>query len=65
MRIRGGSGVFADLGEIRRHALGVVELTLRRVAINVVSERRAEVFADVPGFVTVDVSENLSIGSVW
>ena len=48
-----------DLGEIRRHALGVVEPTLRRAAINVVSERRAEVFADVPGLVTVDVSENL------
>lgn len=48
-----------DLGEIRRHALGVVEPTLRRVAINVVSGRRAEVFADVPGLVTVDVSENL------
>gem|GEM_PF-3773099 len=48
-----------DLGEIRRHALGVVEPTLRRAAVNVVSERRAEVFADVPGLVTVDVSENL------
>ena len=48
-----------DLGEIRRHAFGVVEPTLRRAAVNVVSERRAEVFADVPGLVTVDVSENL------
>ena len=48
-----------DLGEIRRHAVGVVEPTLRRAAVNVVSGRGAEVFADVPGLVTVDVSENL------
>ena len=48
-----------DLGEIRRHALGVVEPTLRRAAVNVDSGRGAEVFADVPGLVTVDVSENL------